>query len=110
MSVLNKSTKQLIQYHFNAEKTRESSLKNLVYKCTANKVSLRIQSDLSIPRNKTAWLPYFQHRIKMFCLPIFTFIYYERCMYFQGRSAYFLFCCSQIGGHILGIYKSLTDT
>ncbi len=48
-------------------------------------------------------LPKENYRIIMFCLPIPTLVYI-----FPGSDC--LFCCSQIFGLILGIYKSLTDT
>jgi hypothetical protein len=52
---------------------------------------------------------YFQNRIIMFCLPISTFMYLRATIcVFPGLVC--LFCCSQIGQLILGIYKSLTDT
>ena len=50
---------------------------------------------------------HFQNRIIMFCLPISTFMYLWAIYIFPGSAC--LFCCSQIGRPILGIYKSLTD-
>ncbi len=41
----------------------------------------------------------------MFCLPIFIFPYLWAIYLFSGSVC--LFCCSQIGKQILGIYKSL---
>jgi hypothetical protein len=46
---------------------------------------------------------YFQYRILMFCLPIFTFIYLWAIYIFPGS------VCIQIGRPILGIYKPLKD-
>ncbi len=61
-------------------------------------------SHLSLPRNETVI-----SIIIMFCLPVPTFIYYERCIYFQDQSAY-----SDAGKYVDRsweyIYKSLTDT
>jgi hypothetical protein len=51
---------------------------------------------------------YFQNRFIMFCLPISTFMYLSAIYIFPGSVC--LFCCSQIGRLILGIYTSLTDT
>ncbi len=50
---------------------------------------------------------FFQNRIIMFCLPIFTFMYLWAVYIFPGSVC--LFCCSQMGRPILEIYKSLTD-
>ncbi len=50
----------------------------------------------------------FPNRIIMFCLPIPTLLYLWEIYIFPG--SVWLFCCSQIGGLILGINKSLTDT
>ncbi len=58
-------------------------------------------SDLCIPKNETVLPCYFQNKIIMFCFPIFTFMYLW---------AICLFCCSQRGRLILGIYKLPTDT
>ncbi len=47
-------------------------------------------SDLYIPRNETVRPHYFQNTIKMFCLPIFTFMYTcicEKFIYFHIQSA-----------------------
>ncbi len=44
----------------------------------------------------------------MFCLPISTFMYLWAIYIFPGSVC--LFCCSQIGRPVLGIYKSFTDT
>ncbi len=65
-------------------------------------------SHLCIPRNETLQPPYFQNRIIMVCLPIPTLIYLWEIYIFLGSVC--LFCCSQICGPILGIYKSLPDT
>ncbi len=62
---------------------------------------------LCIPRNETVQPPSFQNRMKMFCLLIPTLIYLWEIYIFPG--SFCLFCCSQLCGHILGIYKSLTD-
>ncbi len=43
----------------------------------------------------------------MFCLPISTFMYLWAIYIFSGLVC--LFCCSQIGRPILGIYQSHTD-
>jgi hypothetical protein len=51
---------------------------------------------------------YFLNRIIMFCLSISTFMYLWAIYIFPESVC--LFCCSQIGRPILGIYKSLTDT
>ncbi len=58
-------------------------------------------------RNVTVQPPSFQNRIILFCLPIpiLTYLREIYCIYFQDRSVY-IFCCSQICGLILGIYKS----
>ncbi len=58
--------------------------------------------------NINVWFRYFQNRIIMFCLPISTFMYRRAIYIFPGSVC--LFCCSQIGRLILGIYKSSTDT
>jgi hypothetical protein len=44
----------------------------------------------------------------MYCLPISTFMYLRAIYIFPGLVC--LYCCSQIGRPILGIYISLTDT
>jgi hypothetical protein len=49
-----------------------------------------------------------KNRILMFCFPIPTLIYLCEIYIFPGSVC--LFCCSQICGTILGIYKSLTQT
>ncbi len=54
------------------------------------------------------WNCYFQNRIIMFCLPVPTLIYLWEIHIFPGSVC--LFCCREICGPILGIYKSLTDT
>jgi hypothetical protein len=51
---------------------------------------------------------YFQNRMIMFCLPIPTEINLWEIYIFPGLVC--LFCCMEICGQILGIYKSLTDT
>ncbi len=51
---------------------------------------------------------YFQNRIIMFCLPVPTIIFLWEVYIFPGSVC--LFCCTEICGPILGIYKSLTDT
>ncbi len=61
-----------------------------------------------IPRNESEQPPYFQNRIIMFCFSIPALIYLWEIYIFPGLVC--LFCCSQICGPILGIYKSLTDT
>ncbi len=71
-------------------------------------VIINVWSDLCVPWNKTARPCYFQNRIILFCLPIYTFMYLLLIYIFSGSVC--LLCCSQIGGPILGIYKSLTDT
>jgi hypothetical protein len=50
---------------------------------------------------------YFQNRIIMFCLPVPTLIYLWDIFKFPGSVC--LFCCREICGPILRIYKSLTD-
>jgi len=60
-------------------------------------------SHLCIHRNETVQPPYFQNRITMFCLPISTLIYLWEIYIFLGSVC--LFCCSQVCGQILGIYK-----
>ncbi len=59
-------------------------------------------SDLCIPRNETALPRYFQNRIIMFCLPISTFMHLWAIYMFPGSVC--LFCCSQRGRLMLGIY------
>ncbi len=55
------------------------------------------------------WNCYFQNRIIiMFCLPVPTLIYLWEIYIVPGSVC--LFCCREICGPILGIYKSLTDT
>jgi hypothetical protein len=54
------------------------------------------------------WNCYFQNRILMFCLPVPTLIYLWEIYIFPGSVC--LFCCREIFGPILGIYKLLTDT
>jgi hypothetical protein len=54
------------------------------------------------------WNCYFQNRIIMFCLPVPTLIYLWEIYIFPGSVC--LFCCREICGPILRIYKSLTDT
>ncbi len=54
------------------------------------------------------WNCYFQNRIIMFCLPVPSRIYLWEIYLFPGSVC--LFCCMEICGLILGIYKSLTDT
>ncbi len=44
----------------------------------------------------------------MFCLPVPTLIYLREIYIFSGSVC--LFCCREICGQILGIYKWLTDT
>ncbi len=84
------------------------------FSCTANEGPVRIQwkclgSDLCIPRNEIARPRYFQNRIIIVCVPIFsTFIYPWGIYIFPGSVC--LFWCSQIGRPILRTYKSLTDT
>ncbi len=51
---------------------------------------------------------YFQNRIIMFCLPVPRLIDLWEIYIFPGLVC--LFCCREICGLILGIYKSLTDT
>jgi len=51
---------------------------------------------------------YIQNRIIMFCLPVPTLLYLWEIYIFPG--SVYLFCCREICGPILGIYKSLTDT
>jgi hypothetical protein len=65
------------------------------------KISLALQtrSDLCIPINETA-KPRFPFPHSCIC---------ERFIYSHDRSAYFAAFC-KIGGTIVGIYKSLTDT
>ncbi len=67
--------------------------------------------------NINVWFPltysqklncYFQNRIIMFCLPVPTLIYLWEIYIFSGSVC--LFCCREICGPILGIYKWLTDT
>jgi hypothetical protein len=68
--------------------------------------------DFCITRNETARPRYFQYRIRMFCLPISTFIYTVLVSFsdFCIPGWVCLFFGSQIGRPILGIYKLLTDT
>ncbi len=54
------------------------------------------------------WNCYFQNRIIMFCLSVPSLIYMWEIYIFPGSVC--LFCCREICGPILGIYKSLTDT
>ncbi len=54
------------------------------------------------------WNCYFQNRIVMFCLPVPKLIYLREIYIFQRLVC--LFCCKEICGLILGIYKSLTYT
>jgi hypothetical protein len=54
------------------------------------------------------WNYYFQNRIIMFCLPVPALIYMWEIYIFPGVVC--LFCCREICGLILGIYKWLTDT
>ncbi len=54
------------------------------------------------------WNWYFQNRIIMFCFPVPTLIYLWEIYIFPGLVC--LFCCREICGPILGIYKSLADT
>ncbi len=54
------------------------------------------------------WNFYFQNRIIKFCLPVHSHIYLWEIFIFPGSVC--LFCCREICGPILGIYKSLTDT
>ncbi len=65
--------------------------------------------------NINVWLPfmyslllnwYFQYRTIMFSLPVPTFIYLWEIYIFPGSVC--LFCCREICGPIMGIYKSLT--
>ena len=58
--------------------------------------------------NYQKWICYFQNRIIMFCLPVPTLIYMWEVYKFLGLVC--LFCCMEICGPILGIYKLLTDT
>ncbi len=62
-------------------------------------------SDLCIRRNETARHRYFQNRRIMYCLSISTFMYLWAIYIFPGFLC--LFCCSQIGRPILGIYKNI---
>ncbi len=50
---------------------------------------------------------YFQDRIIMFCLPVPTLIFLWEIYIFPGSVC--LFCCREICGPSLGIYKSLTE-
>jgi hypothetical protein len=54
------------------------------------------------------WNWYFQNRIIMFHLPVPTLIYMWEIYIFLGLV--WLFCCREICGSILGIYKLLADT
>ncbi len=54
------------------------------------------------------WNCYFQHRIIMFFLLVPTLIYLWEIYIFPGSVCQF--CCREICGLILRIYKSLTDT
>ncbi len=54
------------------------------------------------------WNCYFQNRIVMFCLPVPTLIYLWEIYIFPGSVCQF--CCREICGPLLGIYKALTDT
>ncbi len=67
-----------------------------------------LDSDLCFPRNETARLRCLQNIIIMFCLLISTFMYLWAIYIFPGSVC--IFCCSQIGRLIMGVYKSLTDT
>ncbi len=49
------------------------------------------------------WNCYFQNRIRMFCMPVPTLIYLWEIYIFPGSVC--LFCCREICGPILGIYK-----
>jgi hypothetical protein len=72
------------------------------YKCL---VPIYIFTEMKL---RNAHPRYFQNRIIMFCLTIFTFMYLWAIYIFPGSVC--LFCCSQICRLILGIYESLTDT
>ncbi len=54
------------------------------------------------------WNCYFQNRILMFCLPFPSLVYLWEIHIYPGSVC--LFCCREICGPILGIFKSLTDT
>ncbi len=58
--------------------------------------------------NSQKWNSYFQNRIIMFCLPVPKLIYLWE-IYIFPRSVC-LFCCREICGLILEIYKWLKDT
>ncbi len=67
--------------------------------------------------NINVWFPfmyyqkgncYLQNRTIMFCLPDHTLIYLWEIFIFSGLVC--LFCCKEICGPILGIYKLITDT
>jgi hypothetical protein len=82
----------------------------MVYTCRALQMKGWWESNINV------WFPvmyfqklncYFQNRIIMFCLPVPTLIYLWQ-IYIFPRSVC-LFCCREICGLILGIYKSLTD-
>ncbi len=54
------------------------------------------------------WNCYFPNRIIMFCLPVPTLLYLWEIYILPGLVC--LFCCREICGLILEIYKLLTDT
>jgi|LakMenEpi03Aug12_release.lakeMendotaPanAssembly.Ray.scaffolds.fasta_scaffold714834_1 hypothetical protein len=62
-------------------------------------------SHLFIPRNQAVQPRYFQNRIIVFCLPILSLVYLWEIYIFPG--SVYLFCCSQICGPILGIYRHM---
>ncbi len=70
--------------------------------------NINVWFPLCIPRNETVQPPYFLNRTIMFCLLIPILVYQREIYIFPGSVC--LFCCREICGSILWIYKSLTDT
>ncbi len=83
--------------------------------CPANEGPVKIQykclvSIYEFPEMKLCMLGYFQKRIIMFRLSIPAFICLWEIHIFPGSVCLRVFCCNQICGPILGIYKLLTNT
>ncbi len=87
---------------------------SLLLSHTANEGPVSIQYKclvpiLCIPRNEIARHGHFQNRIIMFCLPISTFTYLWAIYIFPGARAVCLFCYSQRGRLMLGIYINRSE-
>ncbi len=78
------------------------------WRATMKESNINVWFRFMCSRNETARPCYFQVIIIMFCLQISTFMYLWAIYILPG--AVCIFCCSQIGRPILGIYKSLTNT